>query len=230
MDKNQKVENLEEFKASFSYGKRSDLNFKFLKDLSSEEVGSFFSDLFGKIGETLNDGNINRLVNQVIEWQTSVYSKPGRYLYADVPFSPLQKPLSQSRLALLTSSGHFVAGDDPNPLGVENMTQTEAELRISEFLRAVPQLSEVPIDTPEDSLRVRHGGYDISGAVKDPNVNFPITRLREMQSNGMIGDLFPIAFSFVGACSQLQLTKRSGPAWVKKFTSQGIEGMILVPV
>jgi hypothetical protein len=130
----------------------------------------------------------------------------------------------------LTSSGHFLAGDDPNPLGVENMTQTEAELRISEFLRAVPQLSEIPIDTPEDSLRVRHGGYDISGALKDPNVNFPITRLREIQNDGMIGDLFPIAFSFVGACSQLQLMKRSGPEWVQKFKSLSIDGMILVPV
>jgi glycine/betaine/sarcosine/D-proline reductase family selenoprotein B len=123
-----------------------------------------------------------------------------------------------------------MAGDDPKPFGLENMTQEDAESRLTDFLRSVPQLSEIPIDTPENSLRVRHGGYDISGAKEDPNVNFPISRLREIQADGIIGELFPFTFSFVGACSQMQLLKRSGPEWVRKFKSQNIEGILLVPV
>ena len=55
------------------------------------------------------------------------------------------------------------------------MTQEEASDRIGEFLKAEPSLSAIPFETPEENLRVRHGGYDIRSAQADPNVVFPIT-------------------------------------------------------
>jgi hypothetical protein len=90
----------------------------------------------------------------------------------------------------LSSSGHFVEGDDPKPFGMENMSQKEAEDRIIDFLKEEPLLSEIPIQTPENKLRVRHGGYDIHGAKTDPNVNFPITRLRELEDDGKSENCF----------------------------------------
>ena len=38
-------ETFAEIKNSFSYGKRSDMNFKFLKSLSEEDAGQFFQEL-----------------------------------------------------------------------------------------------------------------------------------------------------------------------------------------
>ena len=45
MATDQAGETFEEFKNSFSYASRSDMNFKFLKSLSEQEAGDFFQDL-----------------------------------------------------------------------------------------------------------------------------------------------------------------------------------------
>lgn len=223
-------ESFEEFKNSFNYGSRSDLNFKFLKNLSDEDASRFFRELLWKMGDALNDGDSSRLVEYFIESQARAYAGPGKFTYEDSPFTPLRAPLAQLRLGLMSSSGHFVDGDDPKPFGVENMTQQEAEARINEFLKVEPQLSVIPVDTPVGKLRVRHGGYDVRGSLADPNVNFPITRLRELQAEGRIGELASEAYSFMGAVSQLRLLNHTGPEWVELFQEKGMDALLLVPV
>lgn len=230
LDDNQQKETFEDFKNSFNYGSRSDLNFKFLKNSSIEDAARFFQDLLWKLGDAMDDGGFERIVDHLYQAQIQGYAGAGRYVYENTPFAKLSAPLSQSRLALLTSSGHFVEGDDPKPFGVEDMSQQEAEARIDDFLKVEPQLSLIPIDTPESQLRVRHGGYDVRGAKTDPNVNFPLTRLRELQAEGRIGELAENAYSFVGACSQLRLLNHTGPAWVEMFKTNHINAVLLVPV
>ena len=94
-----------------------------------------------------------------------------------------------------------VAGDDPKPFGVEKMNQKEAVERIQDFLKEEPILSAIPFKTPRGNLMVRHGGYDIHGVQADPNVGFPYERCLELKNEGIIRDLTPNAYSFVGACS-----------------------------
>jgi len=77
---------------------------------------------------------------------------------------------------------------------------------------------------------VRHGGYDVRAARTDPNIAFPVSRLRELHKEGIIGELFPTAYSFVGACSQMRLLKHTGPGWVELLQSHQIEALLLVPV
>ena len=137
-------ETFEEFKISFSYGSRTDLNFKFLKGLSDEEASSFFQEMLWRLGDSFNDGAYGRLIELVVEWQIRSYSRPGRWAYEDGPFTQLEKPLSESKITLITSSGHFIDGQDPEPFGVKNMTQGDAILRIIEFLKAAPTLTEIP--------------------------------------------------------------------------------------
>ncbi len=226
-----KPEYLEDFKKSFSYGSRTDLNFKFLAYLSDDQAAEFFQDLLGKIGDAFDTGNFGQLVDHVCEWQKRAYfSAEKKFSYDDGPFTPFQKRISDSRLVLITSTGHFVEGDDPEPLGAKNMTQQEAIEKIMDFVKAPPQLSTLPVDTPEDKLRVRHGGYDIHGVQTDPNVAFPLRRLLELEHEGVIGQLMRQAYSFVGACSQKRLLKQTGPQWVEIFKQQPIDAALLVPV
>ena len=223
-------ETLQAFKDSFSYGSRTDLNFKFLKALSEQDAAKYLQELLWKLGDSLDDGNLDRLVAHVFDGQVSAYSGEGYWKYDDGPFAPFGKPIANSRLALLTSSGHFVEGNDPEPFDVKNMTQQEATERISEFLQTAPELSTIPMDTPREKLRVRHGGYDIRGAQADPNVAFPYERLRELEREGIIGELTPDAYSFVGACAQTRLLKYVGPEWVNLLRQQQIDAALLVPV
>lgn len=219
-----------EFKASFSYGSRNDLSFKFLAGLPEDAAADFLQGLLTKLGETMDDGNLERLIDHVVAGQIQGYSEPTAWRYNDGPFAKLDKPLNATRIGLLTSTGHFVDGHDPEPFGIKGMTQDEAIDRISDFVKAAPDLSQIPLDTPLEKLRVRHGGYDIRGVSADPNVAFPLNRMRELAADGTIGAAASPAYSFVGAAAQRRLLKESGPAWLAEFQQQEIEGMILVPV
>ncbi len=232
----QMPETIEALRHSFFYGTRSDLNVKFLKDLDDTEFGEFLQELFAATAATTDDGNADRVTDVMYRWQVQAYSghlgDPADFPHRhdDVPFAPLSKPLSESRVALLTSSGHFVAGDDPEPLGVVGMTQGEAEARIGEFIREAPALSEIPIDTAPEQLRVRHGGYPVESVAADHQVALPLEHLRSLDAEGTIGELAPTAYSFVGAASQGRLRKDVGPAWAERLADDGVDAVLLVPV
>ena len=223
-------ETFEEFKNSFSYGSRTDMNFKFLNALSDVEAGEFFQELLWKLGDASNDGQFDQVIRHIYQWQVRAYRSKSRWEYDDAPFTALSKPLSESKIGLLTTSGHFIEGEDPEPLGVKDMSLEEAQSRISEFLKADPVLSVIPTDIPREKLRVRHGGYDIRAALDDYNVVLPIDRIGELEHSGLIGQALGNAYSFVGACSQRSLVNDIAPQWAEMLKAQGVDGMILVPV
>jgi len=226
-------ESLEEFAASLSYGTRSDLTFKFLPQFKDPGLGDALASLLHEAGAMLDSGDPGQLIDLAIALQADGYRSrpvPERFHYADGPFTSPTLAVADSRVALLTSSGHFTVDDDPRPLGVESMTQLEAEERISEFLKEAPTLSEVPVASTPNELLVRHGGYDVRGSLSDHNVSFPIDRLRELEARGTIGDLHATAYSFVGACSQTRLRKQTAPEWAERLKATGTDVVLLVPV
>ncbi|MFW6195113.1 MAG: glycine/sarcosine/betaine reductase selenoprotein B family protein [Chloroflexota bacterium] len=228
----QQGETFAEFKNSFSYGARSNMLFKFLKGLGEPEASEFFEGLLAKMRDTVDDGNAERLISHVYEWQVQGYApKPDaepRWRYEDGPFTPLRTPLSRARVALVASSGHFVEGDDPAPFGIEGMTQEEAERRINDFLRAKPQVSRIPMDTLPERTCVRHGGYDITGARKDRNTQLPVDRLRELEDEGIIREAVSPAYSFVGAAAQLRVQKETSPELAETLRSKRVDAALLV--
>lgn len=232
----QEPESFDEFKNSFSYGSRTDLLFKFVKNLSAADAARFIELLFQQIGASADDGDLGRILDHVYEWQVRGYAPrvpaAGRpaWTYESGPFARMQKPASLARVALLTSSGHFVEGDDPRPFGVAEMSQEEATRRIDEFLKEAPTLSVIPSDTPAARLRVRHGGYDIRGALADPNVSFPLERMRDLAAARVIGELAPEAYSFVGASAQGRIIEECGPRWTALMKERGVDAVVLVPV
>ncbi|MES0360099.1 MAG: glycine/sarcosine/betaine reductase selenoprotein B family protein, partial [Anaerolineales bacterium] len=223
-------ETFEEFKNSFSYGTRSDMNYKFLKSLSEEDAGQFFQELLWKLGEASNDGDFEPIIRHIFHWQIKAYTGKPNWEYEDAPFTSMGKPVSKAKIGLLTTSGHFVEGDDPKPFGVQDLSQDEAHSRISEFLKSEPVLSEIPVDIAREKLRVRHGGYDIRAAQADPNTVLPIDRLIELETEGELGQVLGNAYSFVGATAQKRLINESGPLWAEMLKDQWVDGMILVPV
>lgn len=229
-------ESIEQLRRSFFYGSRSNLNVKFLKDLDDTEFGDFLEELFEATSATLDDGDASRVNDVMYRWQIRAHDghvvEPADFAHAhdDVPLATLDRPLGESRLALITSSGHFVDGDDPEPFGVVGMTQQEAEDRITEFVRAAPELSEIPIDTPPSQLRVRHGGYPVASVAADHQVALPLEHLRALAEAGSIGELAPTAFSFVGAAAQGRIKREVGPAWAQRLRDDGIDAVLLVPV
>jgi len=227
-------ETFEQFRMSFSYGSRNDLNFKFLKSLPDDESAEFFRLLLDALGDAYDTGGLDRLFDVAIDAQIAGYApKPGdqppRFLFEDGPCAPLTKPLGESRIGMLTTTGHFMDGDDPAPLGSRGMTQQEAIDNISDLLRAAPVLSEIPADADKADLRVRHGGYDVSSAEIDPNVCFPCDVLIDLRGQGTIGSVAATHFSFPGATSQGRLRKEVA-SWVERIKQEQVDAMLLVPV
>ena len=230
-DDDSQGETLAQFIASFSYGSRTDLNFKFLRSLPEEEAAELIQMLLRDVGDVINGASVSGMVERVVEGQSKAYAGSGsRYQYDNGAFTKPKRPTGDLRVALVSSSGHFVAGDDPEPFGVDGMSQTEATERINEFLKDAPVLSTIPVDTTDNAYRVRHGGYDISGASIDHNVALPVAAARSLESSGRIGTLHTNAYSFVGACSQVRMQKETGPSWSDRFAREGIEAMVLVPL
>jgi len=230
------AETIEELRKSFFYGSRSNLNFKFLKDLSDEEFGSFLAELLDAVSEATDTGDARAVVDAAYRWQIEAYrghlGDPSAFphRHENTPWAPLAKPLSDSRVALLTSSGHFADGDDPKPLGVDNMTQEEAEARVQEMVKEPPTLSAIPSDLPFDQLRVRHGGYPIASAVEDPQVVLPLRIMEALERDGVIGEFADTAYSFVGAAAQGPIKKRIGPEWAEMLRDRAVDAVLLVPI
>lgn len=228
------AETLEEFRKSFFYGSRSNLDVKFLARLPDAEAAEFLAELLGAVSTAVDDGDAGRVAEVVRRWQVRAYlpdeAERSRFAYGEGPFTSPSKPLTASRVALLTSSGHFVDGDDPRPFGELAMTQAEAEARVGDFLREAPVLSAIPVDTPLDRLRVRHPGYPVHAVAADAEVALPIGLLRRLAAEGHIGEVAPTAYSFVGATSQLRLRDKAAPEWAGQLRSEEVDVVLLVPV
>lgn len=162
----QQFEALEDFKASFAYGSRTDLNFKFLKSLIDAEAAEFLRRALELLSDAADVGEVTALVEHWYRAQIEAYepapdAEP-RFKYDDAPWASLGKPLAEARIAIVTAGGVYVGGDDP--MGADGPTQAEVTTQIGESLRGEPLLSTIPRDTPSDRLCVRHPGYDVRAA------------------------------------------------------------------
>jgi hypothetical protein len=230
------MDSIEQLRTSFFYGERSDLNFKFARDLSDEEFGDFLSELFEATAAVMDGADATAVVDVAYRWQVQAYAghlgDPANFPHRKdtTPITPLGKPLAECKILVLTSSGHFVDGDDPEPLGVVDMTQAEAEARITEFVKSPATLSVIPVDTPADQIRVRHGGYPVQAAAADPQVVLPLGHLQSLVADGVIAGLTNSAFSFVGATAQGHIKRSLGPEWAQLAIDQGADAALLVPI
>jgi len=223
-------ETFDEFRNSFSYGSRTDLLFKFLKSGSEQLADDFLQEILGLTGDLIDNGDTTPIVDAIVRAQCEAYSGPGNFEYDSKPFATLDQPISESKIALLTTTGHFAAGDDPKPFGMDDLTQDQVVKMTSEFGKADPILSEIPTTTSAEETVVRHGGYDIRATAADRNVSLPIDRMSELDAEGFIGGFVSPAYSFVGLASQLRLRKEIAPGWAARARAAGAQAAVLIPI
>jgi len=86
-----------------------------------------------------------------------------------IPWSPLQGPLPEATVALITTSGVHLREDPPFKLSSDST------------FRVIPRTAN-----PGD-LAISHRAYDRTDALRDVNLVFPLQRLRELEAEGVIG-------------------------------------------
>ena len=118
-------------------------------------------------------------------WATVNERYPGSMITkADaVPLAEVRKPLSACRVVFVSTSGVQPRGSMPfdtvHPVG-------------DYTFRRVPSSARV------DELEIHQLKYPTAGAKRDLNVIFPIERLRELVTEGVIGGLANNFYTFIG--------------------------------
>lgn len=145
---------------------------------------------------------------------TSAYSP---IEFHDSPWTPLSKPLSACKVALVTTAG--VHHRDQEPF---DMADRDGD----------PSFRVIDTARPLETLTITHDYYDHSDADKDINIVFPIERLKELQANGMIGSVSDVYLSFMGHIVGRHtetLINKTAPEAAEILKDAGVDIVILTP-
>ena len=135
-----------------------------------------------------------------------------------VPWTPLEKPLRLCRLALVSTAGLVLPEQEPFDAGV----------RGGDF-----SFREIPADADPKRLVdcQRSDSYDHGGVRLDPNLAFPLDRVRELCSRGRIGSVNSRHFSFMGSITAPgRLVRQSAPVAARRLVEDQVDLALLVPV
>lgn len=134
------------------------------------------------------------------------------------PFQRLDKPIAQSRVALITTGGYSIEGEQ------------EPFKPFPSFDDTPPGVREIPLDVNREKLKIHHPGYDHRFAEEDINVNLPLDRLRELVEKGEIGSVAHETQVVMGLIPNVApLIEDLIPSLVAKFKSDSVEAALLVP-
>ena len=122
------------------------------------------------------------------------------------------KALSQRRVAIVSSAGLVVRGEDA-------FRGRDADYRV------------IPSATRPEELLVSHISinFDRTGFQEDWNVVFPLDRLRDLAAEGTIGSVAQTHYSFMGATDPVQMEPHAREV-AGLLKSDQVDAVILPPV
>lgn len=135
-----------------------------------------------------------------------------------VPFVPLRKPLAECRLALVSSAAFIPPGAEPFDESIRGGDPSFRDVS-----------SDVDVATLVDTHRSE--SFDHAGMRQDPNLAFPIDRVRELAARGRIGSVNRRHLSFMGSITAPgRLTRQTAPEAARGLVADGVDVALLVPV
>lgn len=146
------------------------------------------------------------------------YDKPYQWAhFEDVPFTPLTKPLSESRVALLTTSDIAIQGVD---------LERDETASVS-----MGGHYSMPADTPIEKYFSNSQGFDTHATtLEDIGAFFPVARLREAVAAGRIAGLTERFHNVCTAYSQRRTQTQDAPEVLKRCLEDGADVAVLTPV
>ncbi|MBS4192919.1 hypothetical protein KHA94_22645 [Bacillus sp. FJAT-49705] len=164
------------------------------------------SKLMGKLM-----GKYPKLIDRI----TMKSMKLGRERSGDVPWTPLKKPIEESRVALITTGGIILKSQPPFDL---NDSKGDCSYRV------------IPSDTPSSETVISHLFYDHSDVKVDLEIMFPLATLHRLQREGKVGSIAPRHFSFQGGIHDPSpLVEKTGPEVARSLVNDQVDVAILTP-
>ena len=133
----------------------------------------------------------------------------------DAPLTPLEKPLAECTVTMLTSGG----------ISQCSMPAWDPDAR-NDF-----RLDQIPADADSGGFQIHDSYYDHSDAYVDLNCVFPIDRLREMAEAGEIGAVAPRFWSgFMGRIYKRRaVMEEHAPALAMALKADGVDVFAGIP-
>ena len=139
---------------------------------------------------------------------------PYRWFIADEPaaWAPLEKPLSESVLGVLSTSGGYALG------------QSAYHYKDDTSLRAIAS------DTPDADMRFSHITENyLEDPRRDPNCIIPLRALETLEKQGRVGQLADELLTCMGGVySQRRVREELIPQLAERWRAQQVDAVLLV--
>lgn len=136
-----------------------------------------------------------------------------------VPWTPLRKPLSECKLALVTTAAFYLPSQPPFDEG---------------YRGGDPSFREIPYPSESfSSLPVGHRSesFNHEGIERDFNLALPLLLAQELQASGFIGSINHRHFSFMGSVTApMRLIKETAPQVAQLLKEDQVDIVFLTPV
>jgi len=138
-----------------------------------------------------------------------------------VPWTPLAKPLNQSRVALVTTAGIYVEGAEP---------PFDADREKREPMRGDPTFRRIPRDVRQEQIGASHLHINNRDLLEDVNIVLPLQRFLELESEGAIGSLAPTSYSFMGyQMNNTEWREKYAPEVAGLMKDEAVDCVLLTP-
>jgi hypothetical protein len=148
------------------------------------------------------------------------YGPPYRWAhYAEVPFTPLAKPLAACRVGLVTTAAPYQPDKGDQGPGAPYNGAAKFYLVYSGD------------SAGEHDVRIAHVAYDRTHtSAEDPNTWFPLQALRKAAASRRIGSLSPRFHGIPTTYSQRATIERDCRELLARCRADAVDAVILVPV
>ena len=188
--------------------------------MDEEQQIDFLKGLLAKSVESRETQNGEVIFDYIDNWEEmsmAAYAMRTKapFEVEDAPWAPLRVPIRQAKIALITTGGFYVTGQEPYETdGPEN--QGDWSFR------------PIPRTTAPQNMEVTHLHYDLTGPRKDRNCVFPIDRAEEMAAEGLIGSLADTYYSFMGFIQRPDLLAQdTAPQVARLLKADGVDAVVL---
>jgi D-proline reductase (dithiol) PrdB len=141
-----------------------------------------------------------------------------------IPWTPLRRPLTESKFGLVTSGGLFHKGVEP-PFDLKRERQ--------EPTWGDPTFRTIPVNISQEQIGVSHLHVNPECPEIDINILLPIQRFQELAAEGRIASLAGNAYSFMGYQGYPPDTtawrETYAPQVAEKFKVEGVDCVLLTP-
>jgi D-proline reductase (dithiol) PrdB len=137
-------------------------------------------------------------------------------------WAPFEKRLAEAQIAVLTSAGLYLAGQEP----------FDGEREKAEPTWGDPTHRVLPSSLDGAGLGMMHLHLNHEDVLADPEIALPLAGLATLAAEGRIGSVAPRHVSVMGyQQAGLEVWRHeTAPAIVELLRDQGTDGLILAPV